>query len=190
MLQEITVKIQGVAPLIMHNGQTCDPANKFAKAMKEITGKRKKTEEDHAELSRIEWMAGLYVDDKAQLIIPSDVLDSALVEGAKKSKLGKQFKSAVFVPYDAKLDIGVSKYTLEHLWNNENFRDVRGVRVGTSRVMRTRPLFRDWSASFCVQFDDEQVNLGDVKRAIRDCGKQVGLCDYRPKYGRFDVVED
>jgi hypothetical protein len=190
VLQEITVNIQGVAPLIMHNGQTCDPLNKFAKAMKEITGKRKKTEEDHAELSRIEWMAGLYVDDKAQLIIPSDVLDSALVEGAKKSKLGKQFKSAVFVPYDAKLDIGVSKYTLEQLWNNENFRDVRGVRVGTSRVMRTRPLFRDWSTSFCVQFDDEQVNLGDVKRAIRDCGKQVGLCDYRPKYGRFDVVED
>jgi hypothetical protein len=187
MLQEISVSIVGVAPLIMHNGQTCDPLNKFAKAMKEITGKRKKTEEDHGELSRIEWMAGLYINDDKKLILPSDVLDASLVEGAKKSKLGKQFKSAVFVPYDAILDIGKRSYTIEDLWNDENHRDIRGVRVGTSRVMRTRPIFRNWSATFTVQFDDEQVNLADVQRAIRDCGVQVGLCDYRPKYGRFEI---
>lgn len=189
MLQEISIKIEGVAPLIMHNGQTCDPLNKFSKLMKEITGKRKKTEEDHGELSRIEWMAGLYVNGDGKLIIPSDVLDSALVEGAKKSKLGKQFKSAVFVPYDALLNIGIVKYTVEGLWANENFRDVRGVRVGQARVMRTRPIFREWNTEFTVQFDDEQVNLADVTRAIRDCGKQVGLCDYRPKYGRFELIE-
>lgn len=187
MLQEISVSIVGVAPLIMHNGQTCDPLNKFAKAMKEITGKRKKTEEDHGELSRIEWMAGLYVNDLQRLILPSDVLDASIVEGAKKSKLGKQFKSAVFVPYDAELDIGKKSYTIEDLWKDENHRDIRGVRVGTSRVMRTRPIFRKWAATFAVQFDDEQVNLADVQRAIRDCGVQVGLCDYRPKYGRFEM---
>lgn len=189
MLQEITVKIEGVAPLIMHNGQTCDPLNKFAKLIKEITGKRKKTEEDYGELSRIEWMAGLYVNADAKLVIPSDVLDSALVEGAKKSKLGKQFKSAVFVPYDALLDIGIAKYTVEGLWENESYRDVRGVCVNQKRVMRTRPIFRRWSTSFVIQFDNELINLGDVTRAIRDCGKQVGLCDYRPKYGRFELVE-
>ena len=189
MLQEISIEIRGVAPLIMHNGQTCDPLNRFAKEMKQITAKRKKTEEDHAELSRIEWNAGLYVNKDSELIIPADVLDSALVEGAKKSKLGKQFKSAVFVPYDSVLDIGKKKYTLKELWEDANFRDVRWVRVGTSRVMRTRPIFRNWALKFQVQFDDEQVNLSDVHKAIRDCGVQVGLCDYRPKYGRFELVE-
>jgi len=188
-MKEIEVRIIGVAPIILHNGQTCDPLNKFAKAMKEITKKRNKTEEDILELSRIEWHAGLYVNAEGEVIIPADILDSALIEGAKKSKLGKQFKSAVFVPYDAVLDFSKKKYTIEELWDNESYRDVRGVRVGTSRVMRTRPIFRDWSLTFTIQFDENQVNDGDVMRALKDCGTQVGLCDYRPKYGRFEVEE-
>lgn len=189
MLQEITVTIRGVAPLIMHNGQTCDPMNKFARAIKEISGKRKKTDEDYAEMGRLEWIAGLYVDEDGKLIIPADVLDSALVEGAKKSKLGKQFKSAVFIPHDAELVIDKKSYSVEKLWQDENYRDVRGVRVGQARIMRTRPIFRTWSCSFTIQYDDEQVNINDVQRALRDCGVQVGLCDYRPKYGRFELVE-
>lgn len=188
MLQELNVSICGVAPLIMHNGQTCDPLNKFSKQMKEITAKRKRTEEDYADMSRIEWHAGLYVDHDNRLVLPADILDASIIEGAKKSKLGKQFKSAVFVPYDAELDIG-RKYTIDGLWQDSNYRDVRGVRVGQARVMRTRPIFRQWAASFVVQFDAELVNLGDVQRALRDCGQQVGLCDYRPKYGRFEVKE-
>lgn len=189
MLQEISVSLVGVAPLIMHNGQTCDPMNKFARAIKEISGKRKKTDEDYAEMGRLEWIAGLYVNEEGKLIIPADVLDSALVEGAKKSKLGKQFKSAVFIPYDALLDIGKKSYSVEQLWQDENYRDVRGVRVGQARIMRTRPIFRQWSCTLTVQFDDEQVNEADVRRALRDCGIQVGICDYRPKYGRFEVKE-
>jgi hypothetical protein len=189
VLQEISVTLIGVAPLIMHNGQTCDPMNKFARAIKEISGKRKKTDEDYAEMGRLEWIAGLYVNEDSKLIIPADVLDSALVEGAKKSKLGKQFKSAVFIPYDALLDIGKKTYAVDKLWEDENYRDVRGVRVGQARIMRTRPIFRQWSCTFTIQFDDEQVNEADVRRALHDCGVQVGICDYRPKYGRFDVKE-
>lgn len=187
MLQDLKVSIRGVAPLIMHNGQTCDPMNKFARQMKEVTGKRKKTEEDYAEMSRIEWFAGLYVNGNEQLILPADVLDATLIEGAKKSKLGKQFKSAVFVARDAVLEIG-RKYKINDLWLDENFRDVRGVRVGQARVMRTRPIFRSWAATFDIQFDNELVNENDVARALCDAGHQVGLCDYRPKYGRFEVV--
>ena len=65
--------------MIMHNGQTCDPMNKFARAIKEISGKRKKTDEDYAEMGRLEWIAGLYVNEEGKLIIPADVLDSALI---------------------------------------------------------------------------------------------------------------
>lgn len=188
MLQEIQVHIVGIAPILLKNGQTSDPLNKFAKAMKEVASKKKKTEADYAELSRIEWYSGLYVNDEQQLILPADVLDAAIVEGAKKSKLGKQFKSAVFVPYDAILDIG-RKYTIDELWDDQNYRDVRGVRIKQNRVVRTRPIFRNWSAKFLVQLDTELVNLKEVMTALRDCGQQVGLCDYRPKYGRFEVKE-
>lgn len=186
MLQTVQFKIRGISPLLMHNGQTADPLNKFSKAIKEISGKRKKTDEDYAEMSKIEWMAGLYVDREGMLIIPSGVMESAIQEGAKKQKLGKAFKSAVFVETDCKLEIGVKKKAVE-LWGDDNFRDVRGVRISQSRVMRTRPIFANWSTIVEVVFDDEQVNESDVVRAMEDTGSKVGLCDYRPKFGRFEI---
>jgi hypothetical protein len=33
------VTIEGTAPIIMHNGQTADPLNQYAKAIKQISGK-------------------------------------------------------------------------------------------------------------------------------------------------------
>lgn len=188
MLNELSVSITGVSPLLMHNGQTADPLNKFSKAMKEVSGKRKKTDEDYAELSRIEWLAGLYVNESEKLILPSISLEAAIIDGAKKSKLGKAFKSSVFVNDDAVLNIGTKYKVASELWKNEAFRDVRGVRIGQSRVMRTRPIFREWSSSFVVMYDDEQVNLGDVQRALVDAGRISGVGDFRPKFGRFDVA--
>jgi hypothetical protein len=188
MFAELTVKIQGTAPLILHNGQTADPLNRFAKQMKEISGKRKKTEEDYAEMSRIEWHAGLYVNADEKIIIPSVCLEAAIYDGAKKSKLGKAFKSAVFIHDDATLDIGKKYGKASDLWGDDQYRDVRGVRVGQARVMRTRPIFHNWSCSFAVMYDDEQVNLADVSRAINDAGTKSGIGDFRPRYGRFEVV--
>jgi len=186
-LQSIHVAIQGVSPLLMHNGQTADPLNRFSKQMKAVTSKRKKTEEDYAEISKIEWHAGLYVDKNGDLIIPSTLIEASIQDGAKKSKLGKAFKSAVFVNDDAKLDIGTKKKAAD-LWSDDQYRDTRGVRVGQSRVMRTRPVFNKWKCSFTVHFDDEQVNDADVVRAIEDAGSKAGLGDFRPRFGRFEIV--
>jgi hypothetical protein len=54
-------------------------------------------------------------------------------------------------------------------------------------VYRTRPMFTDWSATFEVCYDPDQINEGDLKKAIADAGRMVGLCDFRPKYGRFEM---
>jgi copper chaperone CopZ len=54
--------------------------------------------------------------------------------------------------------------------------------------MRTRPIFPEWQAVIEITFDDEQVNKADIERAIADTGSKVGLCDYRPKFGRFEVL--
>lgn len=185
--QRLTVAIVGLSPLLQHNGQLADPINKFVKAMKAITGKKKKTEEDHAELARLEWNGSLYVDNEGNLILPSSLIEASIHEGAKKSKLGKTFKSSVFVNDDAIVDFG-SKKKIVDLWGDDQYRDTRGVRVGMSRVMRTRPIFRNWKCTFEVMYDDEQVNLDDVKRAIQDAASKVGVGDFRPKFGRFEVV--
>ena len=186
-LKELEISIRGVSPLLMHNGQTADPLNKFSKQLKAVSGKRKKTEEDYAEMSRIEWHAGLYVDRDGMLIIPSTLIEASIQDGAKKSKLGKAFKSAVFINDDARLDIGNKKKAVD-LWSDDQYRDVRGVRVGQARIMRTRPVFNQWACKFVASYDDEQVNEADVIKAIEDAGSKAGLGDFRPRFGRFEMV--
>lgn len=188
MFQTLRFTIEGVSPLLMHNGQTADPLNVWSKAIKAITSKRKKTDADIEELARIEWFAGLYLNEEQKPIIPSTNLESMLEEGAKVQKLGKQFKSAISVDQDAILAFP-NQRKAEDLWGDDNHRDARGVRVGQSRVIRNRPIFRQWSCSFDVNYDDEQVNASQIATAIADAGRQKGIMDYRPKFGRFRVVE-
>ena len=113
------VTLQGDS-LIMHNGQTANPLNPFSKAMKEISGKRKKTDSDYEAMSNIEYKAGLYVDAKNNVIIPSRVLESVLAEGAKKSKEGKLALSGMFVDTDALLDYEGYPMSLDELMNSQN----------------------------------------------------------------------
>ena len=54
-IQQASVKITGIAPLLQNNPQTVDPFNAYAKAKKAITNKRTaKTEDDLIELGNLE----------------------------------------------------------------------------------------------------------------------------------------
>jgi len=188
-MSEIKFRVEGVAPLLMHNGQLANPLNSTVKSMKALTGQRKKTDETHLELSRLEFYGGLYLSKKGEVQIPSEVIESTLIEGAKKSKLGKAFKSAIAIYDDAILDYG-KKLTVDQMWElPDEYVDVRPVKVGTSRIMRTRPIFRTWALEFIVSYNADLINPEQIQLAVDDAGMQVGLCDYRPKFGRFQVVE-
>jgi copper chaperone CopZ len=182
----LTVTLKGVCPLLVHNGQLADPLNRFTKDLKEVSSKRKKTDEDFAEISRREWLGGLYVDEEGMAILPSVMIEASIYEGAKKNKLGKAFKSAVFVTKDARLKYPKMRKAVE-LWGDEKHRSVMAVRVGTARVMRTRPIFHEWSCEVEVNYDENQVNESEVIRAIRDAGDNCGVGTFRPRYGRFAV---
>ena len=186
MLEELKVKIVGIAPLLMHNGQTADPLNSFARELKAVSSKRKKSEDDYQEMARIEWHAGLYVDDDGYPCIPDTCIEAAIIDGAKKSKLGKHFKSSVFCEGNFRVDYGGRKKAVD-LWGDDNYRDTRSVRVGQARVMRTRPIFRNWSAVITVMYDAELTDEANVLKALDDAGRQSGVGDFRPKFGRFEV---
>ena len=184
-IQTVEYEIVGKAPLLMHNGSMANPLNPLAKQMKEITRLRTKTDEHHLELQRLEFRASLYIDKKGRIIIPSANIEGAIIAGAKKSKLGSSFKSAVMVNEDAVLDYG-EQLTPEELWAKaETYASVLPVIVNNSRIMRTRPIFTRWALGFSIDFDDEQITHQQLTKAIRDAGRYVGLCDYRPKFGRF-----
>ena len=73
----------------------------------------------------------------------------------------------------------------DELWTDERFRLVTGVRVGQARIMRTRPIFRDWSAEIFVDFLPGQLNRAEVAEMVRLAGEVVGIGDWRPRFGRY-----
>lgn len=184
------VKIQGLSPLVMHNGQLADPLNPFSKAIKSISTKKKKTDADLAAMSDIEWKGGLYVDATGAPVIPSRVLEAMIAKGATRSKEGKQALSGVFVETDGAMTFEGSGKTVDEMCADPFFRLTVGVRVGQSRVMRTRPIFHGWSVSFDVSASTEVVtDAAALQRWLADAGAFIGLGDYRPRYGRFSLAE-
>jgi len=101
--QEVTYKLTSSAPLLMHNGQTADPTNKWAKALKQVSSKRVKTDADYEEMARIEFLASLYMDANGP-ILPPNMIDAMIVNAAKKSKEGQVAKSGCFCLNVARLD--------------------------------------------------------------------------------------
>ena len=136
--------LQSAAPLIMHNSQLSDPDNYFAAAIKQISSKRLKTPEDRKEIGRLEYLGGLYLrenGDDHEVIIPADVIEATLVNAAKKLRLGPSCKAGLWIGNDSKLEYE-GPQTPEELWLDNSFVSRKSVRVGTARVMRTRPMFR------------------------------------------------
>ena len=183
--KKLNFKITGVAPLLMHNGQLADPANDFSKKMRKVSSKRDKTDADFEELARLEWYGSLYLDD-GKPCLPGEILEAAFVGAAKKQKKGKQAQAGIFCPGSYPLIYDGSRKP-EELWEDPKYRYKVGARVQQNRVMRTRPIFREWSCKIQVQYDDSLLNEEEVKHIVTVTGEIVGVGDWRPKYGRFKV---
>jgi len=175
--------------LLCHNGQTADPRNTYAKAMKAVSSKRKKTDADFDELARLEWLAGLY-RFRDEIVIPDYVLEAVFINGAKKSKRGPQAKCGLFFTDHAVLNFPnkpeqINDETLSEMFDSGEYTHTVGVKVGMAKVMRTRPMFRHWSMNATASFDPDVLNLRDIEEIAVDAGKLVGIGDWRPKHGRF-----
>ena len=182
----LKLRLTGVSPLILHNGQLADPLNKFSKKIKEISGKRKKVDADHARMAELEFKGGLYVDENSHVILPPEGIEATIVAGAKKSKEGQVAKAEVYCKKPAIL-LYEGPQDPEELWKDENFRLTVGVKVNGSRIMRTRPIFKKWAAIVELAFNG--VNAETVINWLKTAGAICGSFDWRPRYGRFQVEE-
>lgn len=185
MLNTIKVRITGTRPLLMHSDKFADPLNPLTKAHKELTGKRKKTDEDHEAIAKSEWLGGLYLD-KDGPYIPGVNIEAALIGGGKLSKLGTQLKRSVEV-MDEKCHLEYDgPRAAESLWD-AGFYDARSVKVQSARITRYRPLFRQWACVAEIAYDADSINREQVISCLNDGGQYCGIGDYRPKFGRFTV---
>lgn len=180
-------KITGLSPLMMHSNRMVNPLDPLTKEMKKLTGVRKKTDETHEAIARLEWMAGLYWDSEAGVYVPGDCLQATLFNGAKLQKLGTAFKRSCMVLELKCPLIFDGPDTPDKLFEDAAFVDVRAVRVQTATVMRCRPVFNNWVVEFSVGFNAEQMNREDIVKIAEDAGQLIGLCENRPRYGKFAV---
>lgn len=184
-----TYTVRGTTPLMMHNERLANPFDEITKAMKAVTGKRKKTEDDLLEIARLEWLGGLYHDPSFGIHMPGYNILSAIVSGGKLHKLGTAVKRSVLVEEDMVRIAYKGPANPEELFADKAFVDVRGVKVGTAKVMRCRPIFKDWAMTFTVLFDESSIQAEEVERCLIDSGRMCGLGDYRPRFGRFEVLQ-
>ena len=184
-MQEFIITLTGTAPLLMHNSRLANPLDPATKALKKVTGKRTKTDEDHEEMARLEHAGSLYFDTDAGPYIPADNIWRALYDGAKKSKRGPKIKEGIFIQSDVNPLVYKGPRTIDGLWNDENFRHFASVKVTTSRVMRCRPVFSTWTTNAYGLLDPSVLDLSELKQIADTSGALIGLGDWRPRYGRF-----
>lgn len=185
-MQTLKIKITGTRPLLVHSDRFSNPLDPMTKEHKALTSKRKKTDEDHELIARSEWAGGLYYDDKLGPYIPGVNIESAIISGGKLSKLGTQLKRSIEVLDERCKLIYEGPRDMKGLWD-ARFYDARSVKVQAARLMRYRPLFRDWSLECTIMFDEETIDRNQVVKCVTDAGLYCGIGDYRPKFGRFDV---
>jgi hypothetical protein len=187
-MQTLRLKFTGLRSLLLHNAQLADPRNPKTRAIKELTGQRNKTDSVHEEIRKLEWLGGLYLDDAGRISITEDMVLGCGLAGAKTMKKGTAFKAAVLGSDPTfPLDYTGPKDPLE-LYETDKFVDYRGVVVQRARVFRARPRFDKWSVKVSLIVDESIMNPKDVLTSFEAAGRMVGLGDFRPRFGRFEVA--
>lgn len=192
----------GVSPLLCHNIQLANPLCKFTQEMKRLRDEKKKVKKDEdaelaimEQMSDIEFFGGLYIDDRDPAkgpCIPALSVRGCAIEGGRLSREGKTVERAVGavdardmfrIEYDGPRDpMELSKI--------DHFRDMRMVDIQGSKVLRTRPIFNDWSVKGArLWFDSTLVSGERIEEFLSTAGSACGVGDGRSlRYGRFDVA--
>lgn len=185
-MKVINFEIVGTQPLMLHNSQTVNPFNKYAIALKPLTSKRKKTEDDLNEIFKLQFEASLYMDGNTY-IIPSDHFWKSVTSAAKEVKLGKKFEQSFLVTSDCVLDFPEKDMSPEELFNEKSHVDIRDAVIKQSRVTTCRSIFPQWKTTVECLYDESQIDEKDVISILNVAGMRYGVGTYRKKYGRFSA---
>lgn len=177
--------------LMMHSDQLANPFNEYTQELAKVTHKRNKTLEDYLEAARIEFQGGLYHNEKAGPYMPAHCLHKMMIEGAKRRKLGKQFAQEVLVLDEINPVLYEGPRTRAALWDDAvkhlpDYQRLCGVGQN-KRILRTRPLFRNWTIEFTIKVFPGAINPEDIRTAL-EAAESIGIGDGRPIYaGQFTL---
>lgn len=180
--------IKGIAPLMQHR-YPMPELSTLSKGGKKSTGAVDYTQE---------WRDYFYATDDGEIYQPSSHIEGTLVKASVNFKVtgkrGKSYKDLIVanIIVDPERILHGMKVP-EELDTDADKRlyiDMRPVIVNRARVPRMRPCFKTgWELSFDIQVGDDEIQPELLQDILALAGKTVGIGDYRPKFGRFNVVQ-
>ena len=189
-IRTATIKITGIAPLLMNNPQTVDPFNRFTKAKKVITNKRTaKTDDDLLELGDIETESKLYFDETVGVYVPATWLTEAIIcTGFQVAKIGRAKMRGGLFATENKIPLRYRDQNkvkgVADIVKNPAFRHRMLLKQGQVRVPKDAPIFHEWSFSTAVEFDDTVIDFATLQRIAERASMYGGFGDFRPTFGR------
>lgn len=194
----VLLRAVGEAAMVHHNERLADPLDEITRAISAITAIRKKTEAQHIEIARLEFLGGLYLSGPAKLkeghLIPEDgavptfpawnVL-RCLQVGASRHKRGPDVLRGVRPLVESSTLIYDGPTDPNEMWRTGEFALRKTVGVQRNRLVRTRPIFWPWTITVPVNVDPVIFDIDTLAVMWRDAGRYAGLGEMRPVYGCF-----
>lgn len=186
---EITLNITGSAPLLMNSNTLADPLSDAKKRMTRISEKRKKTDEDHIAMRRIEFEAGLYLDPEDGPYLPGANIAKSLLMAARIRRNGPKVERGLIMvspinrlEYEGPRDVS-------GLWSDLRFRNTAPVKMqGRTTVIRCRPMFPKWSCVATALVNPSVLPREELEEIAVDAGQMIGVGDWRPWHGRYEAT--
>ena len=172
----VAVRAQGAADLLFHRWN-CESVDAKSKAAKNSAAKKTDDIESY-----------VWRNEKNELCIPGEYFRQSIIHAAK-------FKQDPRSPRKSAMDLfkaGVVSLTqLASLGGDEwDYLDTRRVTVQRAGVNRTRPAMRiGWEVDLQFQIlTPEYIDPSLFQDVLNTAGRLVGVGDFRPTYGRFNVT--
>lgn len=173
----VELTIRGDADLLFHRWN-CEAVEAKARAAKGSTAKKTDDVESY-----------VYRNGDGELCIPGEYLRQAIIAAAKyrqdprsPRKSAMDLVKAAVVSLTPLASLGISEWDYEHRCR---------VQVQRNGVTRVRPaISAGWIATFLLMVNlPEYVSSGMLHGLVSDAGRLIGIADFRPTYGRFQVTK-
>ena len=199
--------IKGTTPYLQHCDLLANPMHPMQEVYKTLTGKKKKTREDHLNIGRVQFESAIYYGEKGPYV-PSTHIHAALRNAARKVRQGKIVEESVNIRTDNSDGIagfylsdpisghGIDKQypSPQEMWEeyvngNEEFVNVTMVgQKGKGKTPCWRPIFQNWTLQFGLQYFANSISPSEVDQYVKIAGQKCSIGSYRPLYGRFEIV--
>lgn len=179
-MKTYNVEIVGIAPLLQNRFAEEEHGVNKTKAKTTVYEPEKKAE------------TASYKDEDGKIVHPTEHIYAASIKAGSYFKFQgrKTYKDpvkggVVFTPeYVPILDSQGREYST---WDEI---DARGVVVSNARIIRWRPRYNEgWRLQFQIQIIDDDNIAPSALKDILDKAGSIGIGDYRPRFGRFQVTK-